>query len=61
LRESVGLLAQSQRSTFDSVERLNNIVQTLAEQAAEDRQIWQAEIRQIWEYLLRDRGNGRSQ
>jgi len=29
------------------------------QQAAIDRQAWQAEIRRIWEYLLQQGGNGR--
>lgn len=44
-------LIVAQRTLFDSVERLNNTVEAMATQAAEDRQAWQAEIRQIWEYL----------
>ncbi|MUH00085.1 hypothetical protein F7734_50560 [Scytonema sp. UIC 10036] len=30
------------------------------EQAKTDRQAWQAEIQRIWEYLLRQSGNGRN-
>lgn len=30
------------------------------EQAERDRQVFQAEIQRIWEYLLRQSGNGRS-
>jgi hypothetical protein len=29
------------------------------QQAAQDRQTWQAEIQRIWDYLLRQSGNGR--
>lgn len=41
---------------------VNNLAQQAAQdrqQAAIDRQTWQAEIRTIWEYLLRQSGNGR--
>ncbi|WP_414589342.1 hypothetical protein [Scytonema sp. PCC 10023] len=48
---------------------VNNLVEQAAadraqaaqdrQQAAIDRQTWQAEIRTIWEYLLRQSGNGR--
>lgn len=57
LRVSAATVIEAQRSTQESVERLSNTVATLATEAAQDR----AEIRQIWEYLLRDRGNGQTQ
>ncbi len=50
----------------DAINALTANVNNLAEQAAQDRQqaaidrqTWQAEIRTIWEYLLRQSGNGR--
>jgi ABC-type transporter Mla subunit MlaD len=57
LRVSTATVIEAQRSTQESVERVSNTVATLATEAAQDR----AEIRQIWEYLLRDRGNGQTQ
>ncbi|KMW70465.1 hypothetical protein [Limnoraphis robusta] len=35
-------------------------ISVLSQQADRDRSAWQAEIRQIWEYLLRQRPNGGS-
>ena len=35
-------------------------INQLQQQADRDRAAWQAEIRQIWEYLLRQRPNGGS-
>jgi ABC-type transporter Mla subunit MlaD len=56
LEISLQSLTEAQRITQQSVERLSNTVERLATEAAIDR----AEIRQIWEYLMRTRGNGLS-
>lgn len=56
LRLAAALQSENLRSVSESVERVNNTVERLATEAAQDR----AEMRQIWEYLLRDRNNGHS-
>jgi uncharacterized phage infection (PIP) family protein YhgE len=64
LRISQASLIETQRSVMESVERLNNTVQILAREAEEDRAAireMQAEIQQIWQYLLKQSGNGRSE
>lgn len=41
-----------------NIEQLNVFMTGFAHQAETDRQIFQAEIRRIWEYLLQQRSNG---
>jgi uncharacterized protein YoxC len=52
------LVANIQQLT-ENVNAVNQRVDSLAQQAAIDRQSFQAEIRQIWQYL-RDRNGGSS-
>lgn len=56
LKQAVALQLENYRSVSSDVERVNSLVERLATEAAQDR----AEIRQIWEYLMQQRGNGRS-
>jgi uncharacterized coiled-coil DUF342 family protein len=62
LKMAVALQSENLRSIGSSVERVNNTVEVLATEAAQDRAAireMQAEVRQIWEYLMTQRGNGR--
>lgn len=62
LRLAIALQSESMRSTSDNVERVSNVVERLATEAAQDRATireMQSEVREIWEYLLRERGNGK--
>ncbi|MBF2007375.1 MAG: hypothetical protein IGS49_18410 [Chlorogloeopsis fritschii C42_A2020_084] len=43
-----------------SIGHMTEVVVQLGEDAERDRQIFQVEIRRIWEYLLQQFGNGRS-
>jgi 1,2-phenylacetyl-CoA epoxidase catalytic subunit len=43
-----------------SIGHMTEVVVQLGEDAERDRQIFQVEIRRIWEYLLQQSGNGRS-
>jgi len=60
--------AEADRQAFiDSISENSERIETLTErfdrfveQAALDRQVWQAEIRRIWEYLLSQGKNGGS-
>ncbi len=40
-------------------EQTTQNINVLAQQAAIDRQAWQAEIQRIWQYLMQQGGNGR--
>jgi hypothetical protein len=53
------LSVQLETSVGDLVQMIGEVVET----AETDRQVFQAEIRRIWEYLLgqRDKGSGRSE
>lgn len=57
LTERVDQLA---RNLTASVQDLVGMITLLARDAEADRAAWQEEIRRIWEYLLRQSGNGRS-
>ncbi|NJK37764.1 MAG: hypothetical protein HC835_13465 [Oscillatoriales cyanobacterium RM2_1_1] len=65
--QELGQLRQSQDNLSGQLEQLTRVSLNLVEsirltnqQADRDRVAFQAEIRQIWEYLLRDRPNGGS-
>ncbi|MBW4618403.1 MAG: hypothetical protein KME17_03325 [Cyanosarcina radialis HA8281-LM2] len=63
LRESQQAVIETQGYLIDSVSRLSDTVSVLSREAAEDRAAireMQAEVRQIWEYLLNQRPNGNS-
>ncbi|MFL9458067.1 hypothetical protein AB0756_39520 [Tolypothrix campylonemoides VB511288_2] len=44
----------------DAIIGLISTTERIANEAATDRQIFQTEIQRIWDYLLRQSGNGRS-
>lgn len=55
--------ARNANAIAELTNSINNLVEQAAadrQQAAIDRQAWQAEIQRIWEYLLRQGGNGRN-
>jgi hypothetical protein len=45
----------------EEVDSLRDIVMHSIQNAESDRQVFQAEIRRIWEYLFRQSGNGRGE
>lgn len=64
--DTIDVLVANIQQLTENVAAVNQRVDTLAEQAAEDRQqaaidrqTFQAEIQRIWDYLLRQSGNGR--
>ncbi|MCC5669104.1 hypothetical protein LC653_35925 [Nostoc sp. CHAB 5784] len=55
-------LEEQQARTSAAVESLADAVTRLTQNAETDRQVFQAEIRRIWEYLLGQQGgNGRGE
>ncbi|MBW4642004.1 MAG: hypothetical protein KME23_03115 [Goleter apudmare HA4340-LM2] len=57
-------LGEQQSLTSSAVESLSDAVTRLTQNAEADRVRWretQNEIRQIWQYLLQQRGNGRGE
>ncbi|MGL5080196.1 MAG: hypothetical protein ACRC8A_01790 [Microcoleaceae cyanobacterium] len=65
--QELSQLRQSQDNLSGQLEQLTRVSLNLVEsirlanqQADRDRTAFQAEIRQIWQYLLRDRPNGGS-
>ncbi|MUG98928.1 hypothetical protein F7734_44195 [Scytonema sp. UIC 10036] len=54
----VGVIGDFVEEAQSDREQTKAELQTFREQAERDRQTFQAEIRRIWEYLLRQGGNG---
>jgi cellulose biosynthesis protein BcsQ len=53
-------IAELRQELGESISHLVGVIGDFAEEAQQDRVVFQAEIRRIWEYLLQRSGNGSS-